>query len=250
MMDFHCHLDLYPGARDVYKEASRRNVFTWLVTTSPKAFSATSRVLGASPTVLITPGLHPEIAHERASELALLLEQISTSRAVGEVGLDGSPRFKQHYTIQRRIFSAVVKRCAELGGRTLSIHSRQAVRDVLAELAQNPGYGTAVLHWFSGTMADLMAADAQGCWFSIGPAMFESANGRSLVQKMPRDRVVPESDGPFAKIDGKSVMPWSADDTARRLSVLWGLPPEDTEETLTFNGKQLLRLIGIVENRT
>ena len=75
-MDFHCHLDLYPGAREVYREAARRNEFTWLVTTSPKAFAATSRVLEPWPSVLITPGLHPEIAHERAAELDLLLEQI------------------------------------------------------------------------------------------------------------------------------------------------------------------------------
>ncbi|BFG80606.1 hypothetical protein PTKU46_86400 [Paraburkholderia terrae] len=65
----------------------------------------------------------------------------------------------------------------------------------MAELAQNPGYGTAVLHWFTGTQAELKAAAAQGCWFSIGPAMFESANGRSLASSMPHDSVVTESDG-------------------------------------------------------
>jgi TatD DNase family protein len=245
MMDFHCHLDLYPAAREVYKEASRRNTFTWLVTTSPKAFAATSRVLEAASTVLITPGLHPEIAHERAPELDLLLEQIAAVRAVGEVGLDGSPRYKQHLETQRRIFSAVVRRCADLGGRTLSIHSRRAVTDVLAELERHPGYGTAVLHWFSGTLSELTAATARGCWFSIGPAMFESANGRSLAANMPRDRVVPESDGPFTKVAGEPVMPWSADDTARRLSVLWGLSFEEAAKALNSNGKQLLRIMGV-----
>ena len=245
MMDFHCHIDLYPNAREVYKEASRRNDFTWLVTTSPKAFAASSRVLGTSPTVLITPGLHPEIAHERASELDLLLEQIATVHAVGEIGLDGSPRYRQHYEIQRRIFSAVIERSAELGGRILSIHSRRAVKDVLAELARHPMYGTAVLHWFSGTPAELKAATAQGCWFSIGPAMFESSNGRALAASMPRERVVPESDGPFAKLAGATVMPWSSSDTAERLSALWGLSFDETAETLDWNGNQLLRLMGL-----
>lgn len=243
-MDFHCHLDLFPSAREIYKETSQRNEFTWLVTTSPKAFAATSRVLGSSSKVLITPGLHPEIAHERDAELALLLEQIATVRAVGEVGLDGSPRFKLHYEIQRRIFEAVIRRCAELGGRTLSIHSRRAVRDVLAVLEQYPGFGTAVMHWFSGTSSELKAAEAYGCWFSIGPAMFESTNGRSLVAKMPRDRVVPESDGPFAKVAGRTVMPWSASDTAERLSVLWDVSANDAMNTLVRNGHQLLKLMG------
>lgn len=243
-MDFHCHLDLYPGAREVYREAARRNEFTWLVTTSPKAFAATSRALEPSPTVLITPGLHPEIAHERAAELDLLLEQIAGAKAVGEVGLDGSPRFKAHYDVQRRIFSAVIQRCAELGGRTLSIHSRRAVRDVLAELEERPNFGTAVLHWFSGTTSELKAAAALGCWFSIGPAMFDSANGRALATAMPRDRVVPESDGPFAKIAGKPVMPWSGSQTVEGLAPLWRLSPEETAGALAQNGRALLNLMG------
>ncbi|MRW83758.1 TatD family deoxyribonuclease [Pseudoduganella sp. FT26W] len=243
-MDFHCHLDLYPKAREVYAEALHRNEFTWLVTTSPKAFDATSRVLGSSPKVLITPGLHPEIAHERATELELLLSQIPTALAVGEVGLDGSPRFKKHYEVQCKIFEAVVRRCAESGGRVLSIHSRRAVKDVLALLQKYPGFGTAVMHWFSGTPTELKAAEAQGCWFSVGPAMFETANGRSLAAKMPRNRVVPESDGPFATVEGKMVMPWSADDTARHLSALWGISVDEAKTQLTNNSEALLTLIG------
>ncbi len=244
MIDFHCHLDLFPNAREVYKEASKRNEFTWLVTTSPKAFAATSRVLGESPTVLITPGLHPEIAHERAAELDLLLEQIATVQAVGEVGLDGSARFRSYYQVQCRIFEAVIRRCAELGGRTLSIHSRGAVRDILSTFERYPGFGTAVMHWFSGTLAELKVADAYGCWFSVGPAMFESAHGRTLAAKMPRNRVVPESDGPFAKVAGNTVMPWSAVDIAERLSDTWNMPVDESINTLVRNSAQLLELMG------
>lgn len=244
MMDFHCHLDLYPDPRKVYREAAQRNEFTWLVTTSPRAFSATSQALEPLPTVLITPGLHPEIAHERAAELDFLLEQISGVNAVGEVGLDGSPRFIAHYDVQRRIFSAVIARCEELGGRTISIHSRRAVKGVLAELERHPNFGTAVMHWFSGNLTELKAADAYGCWFSIGPAMFNSANGRALAAAMPRDRVVPESDGPFAKVEGKPVNPWCALRTAKDLAPLWGMSPVEVAETLTRNGRVLLRLMG------
>jgi TatD DNase family protein len=242
-MDFHCHLDLYPNARAVHAEAARRNAFTWLVTTTPKAFAATSKVLGQSPSILITPGLHPEIAHERSGELDLLLQQIETSLAVGEVGLDGSPRYRDSYQLQRRIFSAIVKRCREVGGRTLSIHSRRAVKDVLAELEQNPGFGTAVLHWFTGTTAELKAATSLGCWFSIGPAAFNSASGKSLAQRLPRDRVVPESDGPFAQVDGKPVMPWSSELTAKLLAEAWDISPQEAASLLDANSRRLIQRI-------
>lgn len=74
--------------------------------------------------------------------------------------------------------------------------------------------------------------------------MFESAHGRSLAAKMPRDRVVPESDGPFAKVAGKIVMPWCAADMAERLSAVWGTSVHDTVDTLARNSDQLLKLMG------
>ncbi|EHJ4394844.1 TatD family hydrolase [Salmonella enterica] len=93
MIDFHCHVDLYPKARDVYAGAIERNVFTWLVTTSPKAFQATSHVLEKHESVMISPELHPEIVADRFQELEMLLELIQNVAAVGEIGLDGSKRY-------------------------------------------------------------------------------------------------------------------------------------------------------------
>jgi TatD DNase family protein len=244
MMDFHCHLDLYPNARVVHAEAARRNAFTWLVTTSPKAFIATSKVLGQLPNILITPGLHPEIAHERSGELDLLLQQIETTLAVGEVGLDGSPRYRDSYHLQQRIFSEIVKKCREVGGRTLSIHSRRAVLDVLAELEKNPGFGTAVLHWFTGTTKELKAATNLGCWFSIGPAAFDSASGKLLAKQLPKDWVVSESDGPFAQVDGKPVMPWSSDMTVKLLAAAWNMSAQETANILDANSQRLIQLIN------
>lgn len=242
-MDFHCHLDLYPDAREVYRQASIRNDFTWLVTTSPRAFEATSRVLEATETVLITPGLHPEIAQQKSGELALLLKQIEGVNAVGEVGVDGSSRYRSSFKLQCDIFRAVVERSQSLGGRTLSIHSRQAVKEVLSELDRHPGYGTAVLHWFTGTTAELQAADSRGCWFSVGPAMFNSASGRAIATRLPRDRVVPESDGPFAKVGGKSVPPWSSETTTKLLAEAWSISLDESARLLADNSFRLLKLM-------
>ena len=100
------------------------------------------------------------------------------------------------------------------------------------------------MHWFSGSTAELKAAAAHGCWFSIGPAMFDSASGRALAAAMPRDRVVPESDGPFAKVAGKPIMPWNTFRTAEDLASLWGISPDEAAGTLARNGQALLHLMG------
>lgn len=242
-MDFHCHLDLYPNARAVCDEASRRNEFTWLVTTSPRAYASTSKVLSRLSRVLITPGLHPELVESRASELPQLLVQMEKSQAVGEVGIDGSYRFKESLPIQRKVFESVVARSQMLGGRALSIHSRGAVKEVLPILLKHPGFGTAVLHWFSGSGSEMETAYRMGCWFSMGPAAFSSTAGRALLAKIPRDRLVPESDGPFAKENGVALPPWSMDRTAELLAPIWQCSASEAKATLLENGRRLLDLM-------
>jgi TatD DNase family protein len=244
-MDFHCHVDLYPNPREVYAEAIRRNLFTWLVTTSPKAFVATSRALPVSQKVLISPGLHPELVGDRAGELDMLLAQIGPAKAVGEVGLDGSPKFRSSYAEQRAAFRATLARCASLGGRVLSIHSRQAATDVLAETQACPDAGVAVLHWFSGTKRELKVAANQGCWFSVGPAMLSAKSGYLAAGAMPRDRVVPESDGPFARVKGAPVMPWSMRSTAEILGPAWQMSIDDVYAKLQENSMRLIKLIDV-----
>lgn len=242
-MDFHCHIDLYPDARSVYAEVQKRMEFVWLVTTSPRAFEATSKVLPTTERTLVSPGLHPEVADKKAAELDLLLQQLTLAKAVGEVGLDGSARYRPHFALQKFIFSAIVERCQSLGGRVVSIHSRAAAKDVLDILERFPGFGTAVLHWFTDSAPLLRRAESLGCWFSVGPAMFESANGRKLAALMPRQRIVVESDGPFARIGGVAVKPWEAADVAIRLAETWGTSPARAVEILSANGKHLLEKI-------
>ncbi|MDY7537906.1 Qat anti-phage system TatD family nuclease QatD [Undibacterium sp. 5I1] len=243
MMDFHCHLDLYPDARKIYAETLIKNEFTWLVTTSPRAYAATKNILPPCERLIVSPGLHPEVAERKASELDTLLEQLEPVVAVGEVGLDGSARYKESYALQHRIFSAVISRCANLGGRVISIHSRAAETEVLDYLERHPAFGLAVLHWFTGSASALRRASAGGCWFSVGPAMLASANGRNLASLMPRDRVVPESDGPFGKIAGASLMPWDAGNIACVLSSLWKLPIEQVADMLRANGRRLIEQV-------
>ncbi|MZQ67836.1 TatD family hydrolase, partial [Escherichia coli] len=143
-------------------------IFTWLVTTSPKAFQATSHVLKKHNSVLISPGLDPEIVADRFQELEMLLKLIQNVAVVGEVGLDGSKRYSTSYAMQLRVFSEVVRKCHDVGGRVMSIHSRQAVPDVLATLKAFPSHGIPILHWFTGSVTELRDASSQGCWFSIG----------------------------------------------------------------------------------
>jgi len=131
---------------------------------------------------------------------------ISRSSAnVGEIGLDGDPQFRRHGDVQVAVFEHILIKCRDAGGRIISIHSRRASGRVLDYIEKFPGAGILVLHWFSGSLRDLDRAIKLACWFSVGPAMLASKNGRTLAARMPRDRILMEFDGPFAQLNGLPV---------------------------------------------
>jgi TatD DNase family protein len=222
MIDCHTHLDLYPDALHLLPVVAGRNTFTLAVTTSPRAWKATSALFRGFDRVEVAVGLHPEIAAAKAGELQLLLDAVSAVRFVGEIGLDGTSRFRQSLRLQESVFSNVLTECEHQGGRILSIHSRGAATRTLGLLERHSQAGKAILHWFTGTTAEIQRAQALGCWFSVGPAALTTQAGRTAASKLPMERVLPESDGPFAVINGRPVMPWEAIDIADVLAPLWG----------------------------
>ncbi len=238
MIDFHCHLDLYPEPERIAGECAQRGLHVLSVTTTPSAWRITSAL--AKERTCTALGLHPQLAHERKSELSIFDELLPHVRFIGEIGLDGAPDFRPHWKDQLAVFDHVLTACAHAGGRIMSIHSRRASKAVLDCLETHPGAGTPVLHWFSGSPRDLDRAIKLGCWFSVGPAMLNGERGRSLAAQMPRDRVLTESDGPFAQLDGTSAMPWDVRLALRALSELWALPYDLVDQTIRKNFSNLV----------
>ena len=237
MIDFHCHLDLYPDPRNVAFECLNKGVRVLSVTTTPSAWTGTSSLEeGQIETAL---GLHPQLAHERKAELGLFDELIEDVFFVGEVGLDGGVDYRSHRDDQAIVFDHVLRSCGRAGGRIISIHSRRAVSAVLDCFEWRSNAGIAVLHWFAGGFRDLDRAINLGCWFSVGPTMLNSKKGRQLAKRMPRNRVLTESDGPFAQIEGNSASPWDVDLAVKQLAALWRCSVEETEFVLANNLKSL-----------
>ena len=240
MIDFHCHLDLYSEPLDVARECQRRGIYVLSVTTTPSSWFGTSALPPSDSRIRTALGLHPQLAHERFSELSLFDQLVSQAAYVGEIGLDGGPEYKAHWSVQTRVFDHILDSCARAGGRILSVHSRHASDDVLKMLEKCPGAGIPVLHWFSGTKKDIEHANELGCWFSVGPAMLRSERGRATVKRMPRHRVLTESDGPFAQLDGSPALPWQVDEAIRGLSVLWQLSEHEVAGILHENLRRLV----------
>ena len=133
------------------------------------------------------------------------------------------------------------RKCREAGGRIMSLHSRRASGALLDYLERFTEAGTPVLHWFSGSFRELETAIDLGCWFSVGPAMLASEKGRALAARMPRERVLTESDGPFAQLNGEAVMPWHVEQAVGDLALIWSVPQQDVRQLINRNLRSLLQ---------
>ena len=240
MIDFHCHIDLYPNPHAVLREAARRGVRILSVTTTPSAWPGTLALSSGYPNVMTAPGLHPQLAAERKHELPRFEHYLGDTRFVGEVGLDGTSSLRRTWSDQVAVLNTVLSSCANAGGRILSLHSRSAASAVLDCLERHPLAGTAVMHWFSGSKAELDRAVELGCWFSVNPNMLLSEKGRRLTQAMPHDRLLTETDGPFAQLSGRSLKPHMVSAIAEALANIWGAPSTDVIRILDANLSRLL----------
>jgi TatD DNase family protein len=193
-------------------------------------------------TIKTALGLHPQLASERKQELRLFAQYLPGTTFVGEVGLDGSPEHRASWSDQTIVFDYVLQSCEEAEDKIVSIHSRRAAGPVLDSLDRFDGVRAPVLHWFSGTRAEIRRAADRGCWFSVGPAMLSGSKGRALVLEMPRDRVLLETDGPFAQVHQTALRPWDVNIACRTLADLWNTDYEDAETTIRNNERSLLGL--------
>lgn len=239
MIDFHCHIDLFKDPIPILDEAEKKGVYLLAVTTTPKAWTGTRRLISGRRRVRVALGLHPELVSQRHTEIALFEHFLAETDYVGEVGLDGSPHLSDSFELQTKILRRILLACSKAGGRIISLHSRRAASSVLDLLEAEPAAGTPILHWFSGSVGELERAIQLGCWFSIGPLMTRSVKGRKLVEMMPRERILTETDSPFAQMSGVPLAPWDVDLAYPALRDLWNCSDEQVDKQLLSNLRNL-----------
>ena len=96
------------------------------------------------------------------------------------------------------------------------------------------------MHWFLGTKKQMMEAVHLGCYFSIGPAMLQSGRGKKIISWLPLDRVLLETDGPFAKVNGKVMFPSNVNIVIEYLNQHWNMNTQCIYSQLRKNLARLL----------
>lgn len=134
-----------------------------------------------------------------------------------------------HYTSldrQKAVFETILRDCAEQKGKILTIHSVRAAKAVLdmIETLLPPSRESAVLHWFTGTKAVAARAVRLGMYFSINREMLRNERHRATVTSLP------QTDGPFTKVDGREARPSDVSLTIDELAELRSIPAKELTE--------------------
>lgn len=240
MMDLHCHVDLYPDHANVLKDIDNSGIYVLSVTTLPSAFRGTVALTKKLNNCRTALGLHPQLAHQRYNELSLFDSLCDRTRYIGEIGLDGSKGYAEHMEVQQVVFEHILNKCCEFNDKILTVHSLNAVDKVLELLSVYLKAGRPILHWFLATKKQVDRAVDLGCYFSIGPAMLHSTRAKKVILWLPKDRILLETDGPFAKVKGKILFPSDVIQVVNYLSSQWNMPVDAVQYQLKINLKRLL----------
>lgn len=232
-VDTHCHVDRYRHPLEVLKQAEAANVVTVAVTELPSDFQRLALQLGRRRHVRVALGFHPlRAAGASPLEQALFTRLLDRADYIGEVGLDGSRDGRETLRAQVKLFEHLLSQ-PRIKTKVLTVHSRGAEAETVERLAQ--AGVTAILHWYSGALKHIDTALEAGLWFSVNAAMLRSQNGQRIVSALPRDRVVTETDGPWAKLGGRASEPRDIPAVVAGLARHWNETAEAARDRIHGN---------------
>ena len=230
-IDSHCHLDLFRDPSKALDDAPQ--TVAVLATELPSQYRLLAVRFRGDKRVRVALGLHPlRAATASAIELNQLKRQLDNTEYVGEVGLDFSRHGRDTQEAQVKVFDRLLAQPA-VRHKVITVHSRGAEEEVIERL--KAAGVIAILHWYTGPARLITEALDAGLYFSINPAMLRTEKGKALIAKLPHDRVLTESDGPFAKAWGHPAAPADMARLVSEVAQLWGVAPDEARDQIYDN---------------
>ena len=256
IIDSHCHLHAaaYADPRDTLQVALTHGVWGVVaVGCDPATNERTLEAARALPKAIwACLGFHPE--HRLTDEdLERVEDQVREHRgrivALGEVGLpwyclegEGDPA--------RRLVEgrARLDRLLAVAARwdlPVILHAPHGAAATALDALQRHGIEQAVFHWHKAPEEVTRAIVDAGYFVSVTPEVVYRERDRQMVESVPLDAVVVESDGPWAyrgEFEGLPSGPWLVGRVAEEVAKIKRLPVDDVMVRLSENTCRLFDL--------
>lgn len=195
MIDTHCHFDMMPQPEAYISQKEQEGDIVIGMTNLPSHFQMGQPHLKGFKHIRLALGLHPLLAAESKKEVPLFKRLIDQTSYIGEIGLDfskeGIATKDGQVAVLRELLSAIRGK-----KKIVSVHSRKAEKELLTLLCEYK-IENVIFHWYSGPVDLIPVILAQGYYFSVNEAMCLSKNGRAIIEMIPRERLLTETDAPY-----------------------------------------------------
>ncbi|NPA76972.1 MAG: TatD family hydrolase [Candidatus Diapherotrites archaeon] len=216
LSDVHNHLYAVEDPGAVVRESEQRGV--GLIITNAENVDTARKCLELAEKheiVFAAVGIHPEYALRASeSDLQTIEKMLGNEHvvAVGEIGLDYKFAETAEQRDRQKLFFRKQIQIAVDYDLPVEVHSRRAHKPVLDILSE---YDVrANLHWFSGPMKDVLRGVDLGYFFSFGPAVLHYESYRAIVDVVPLEQTLLETDMPV-RFGGEEARPWWVADVAK-----------------------------------
>lgn len=244
IIDTHCHIDMYPNPIQVLNECEKRGVTVISMTSLPSHFELGYNHFIGKKKVRQALGFHPLIIKNYDTAEILKFEKlINKTSYIGEIGLDFSREGIKTKGLQIQIFNKILEIIKNNDSRKiLSLHSRGAEKEVLNHLIENK-IKYAIFHWYSGNIGVIENILKAGYYFSINTSMIKSKKGIDIISRIPLNRILIESDGPYIDNKGKPIYPFDLIEIYSYLAKKNNISLEDITNVIKVNFFTLLKIM-------
>jgi len=237
-IDTHMHLDLSKDHKKLIKLIEENDMTVISMTNHPMVYKKFVKMV-YSDNIRIALGFHPEVIEQHSDYLKEMLNLIPEAKYIGEVGLDFSKKTDDEKSYQISSFEKIILACHKYGNKLLSIHSRGSVNEVLSIIPRDFTCSV-ILHWYSDNEKNLIAAIERGYYFSINLSMMNSNKFKSILNKIPKDRLLIETDYPFIN-NNEDAYKVQIDNTIYELANYYNTHEENLIKQLKHNFTKLIR---------
>ncbi len=128
-------------------------------------------------------------------ELKFFEENLEHIISIGEIGMDFYQADKSTYNKQNENFMKILDWCKK-HDKSVVIHSRKAEKECLETLSKYPELRV-INHCFSGKKKLIKQGVELGHFFSVPPSVVHAQNFQILVEIVPLNQLLTETDSPF-----------------------------------------------------
>jgi len=187
-LDAHAHLDWYDDKQldDAIEQIQSQEIYTIAVSMDVDSFQRNKEIAHKFDYIIPSFGIHPWEADRFSDDLSKIDQYIEESPMIGEVGLD------YHFVeeLLDYIFHAVSSQ-----QKIVNLHTKGAEEGIV-KMLEEFRISPSIIHWYSGPLDLIERYLAAGAYFTIGVELFFSSQIADLLDVIPDERLLTETDNP------------------------------------------------------